>query len=164
MQHHSRSTGQPLGRSLYLHPCRHRFLLSGRHPGFLQPQGHGYALSRHLRDRLVAISLYFLDLGLAHETAFRTYLGLNLQAAAQSQDGRTPGRGARRIQAFMRVLEGETNIRPEQARFLAAAPGMATAAEAMIVLFDIAGLFAEEARAVVAETAEAVCDRMLPWT
>ena len=124
----------------------------------------GHTLSRHLRDRLVDISLYFFDLGLAHETAFRTYPGLNLQAAAQSQNGRTPRRGPRRIHAFMPVLEGEPNIRPEQTRSLAAALGMATGAEAMIALFDIAGLSAEEARAVVAETAEAVCDRMLPWT
>lgn len=115
-----------------------------------------------LRDRLVAISLYFFDLAVANETAFRTYLGLNLQAAAQSQEGRTPRRGARRIQAFMRALEIETDIRPEQARSVAAALGMATGAEAMIALFDIADLSAEEARAVVAETAEAICDRMLP--
>lgn len=117
-----------------------------------------------LRDRLVAISLYFFDLAVANETAFRTYLGLNLQAAAQSQDGRTPRRGARRIQAFLRALESESDIAPEQARSIAAALGMATGAEAMIALFDVAGLSAEKARAVVAETAEAICDRMLPWT
>ena len=115
-----------------------------------------------LRDRLVAISLYFFDLAVANETAFRIYLGLNLQASAQSPEGRTPRRGARRIQAFLRALEGETDILPEQARSLAAALGMATGAEAMIALFDIAGLSAEEARKVVAETAEALCDRMLP--
>ena len=114
-----------------------------------------------LRDRLVAISLYFFDLAVANETSFRAYLGLNLQASAQSPDGRTPRRGARRIQAFMRALEGETDIRPEQARSLAAALGMATGAEAMIALFDVADLPAEEARKVVAETAEAICDRML---
>ena len=115
-----------------------------------------------LRDRLVAISLYFFDLAVANETAFRIYLGLNLQASAQSPEGRTPRRGARRIQAFLRALEGETDIRPEQARSLAAALAMATGAEAMIALFDIADLSAEEARALVAETAEALCDRMLP--
>jgi AcrR family transcriptional regulator len=115
-----------------------------------------------LRDRLVAISLYFFDLAVANEMAFRTYLGLNLQASAQSPDGRTPRRGARRIQAFLRALEGETDIRPEQARSLAAALGMATGAEAMIALFDVASLSAEEARKVVGETAEAICDRMLP--
>lgn len=115
-----------------------------------------------LRDRLVAISLYFFDLAVANETSFRAYLGLNLQASAQSPDGRTPRRGARRIQTFMRALDSETNIPPEQARSLAAALGMATGAEAMIALFDIADLSAEEARKVVAETAEAICDRMLP--
>jgi AcrR family transcriptional regulator len=115
-----------------------------------------------LRDRLVAISLYFFDLAVANEMAFRTYLGLNLQATAQSQDGRTPRRGARRIEAFLRALESETDIRPGQARSIAAALGMATGAEAMIALFDIADLSAEEARALVAETAKAICDRMLP--
>jgi AcrR family transcriptional regulator len=115
-----------------------------------------------LRDRLVAISLYFFDLAMANETAFRTYLGLNLQASAQSQGGRTPRRGARRIQAFMRALDSEATIPPEQARSLAAALGMATGAEAMIALFDVASLSAEEARALVAETAQALCDRMLP--
>ena len=115
-----------------------------------------------LRDKLVAISLYFFDLAVANEAAFRTYLGLNLQAVAQSQDGRMPRRGARRIQAFMRALEGDKGISPEQARSLAAALGMATGAEAMIVLFDVADLSAEKARALVAETAQAICDRMLP--
>ena len=62
----------------------------------------------------------------------------------------------------MRALESETNIHPEQARSLAAALGMATGAEAMIALFDVANLPAEEARKVVAETAKAICDRMLP--
>ena len=32
----------------------------------------------------------------------------------------------------------------------------------MIALFDVANLPAEEARKVVAETAKAICDRMLP--
>ncbi|GHG29172.1 TetR/AcrR family transcriptional regulator [Paracoccus aerius] len=114
-----------------------------------------------LRDKLVAISLYFFDLAVANEAAFRTYLGLNLQAVAQSQDGRMPRRGARRIQAFMRALEGDKGISPEQARSIAAALGMATGAEAMIVLFDVADLSAEKARALVAETAQAICDRML---
>ncbi len=115
-----------------------------------------------LRDRLVAISLYFFDLAVANETSFRIYLGLNLQASAQSPDGITPRRGARRIQAFMRALDTETNIRPEQARLVAAALGMATGAEAMIALFDVASLSAEEARKVVGETAQAICVRMLP--
>ena len=110
-----------------------------------------------LRDRLVAISLYFFDLAVTNEAAFRTYLGLNLQASAQSQGGRSPRRGARCIQAFMRALDSETDIRPEQARSLAAALAMATGAEAMIALFDVASLSAEEARKVVAETAEAIC-------
>ena len=117
-----------------------------------------------LRDRLVAISLYFFDLAVTNEAAFRTYLGLNLQASAQVQDGKTPRRGARRIQAFLRALESESDIRPEQARYIAAALGMATGAEAMIALFDIAGMSAEEARKLVAETAEAICDRMLSYT
>lgn len=115
-----------------------------------------------LREKLVAISLYFFDLAVANEAAFRTYLGLNLQAATQSQDGRMPRRGARRIQAFMRALESDKGISPEQARSIAAALGMATGAEAMIALFDVADLSAERARALVAETAEAICARMLP--
>ncbi|MFC3632100.1 TetR/AcrR family transcriptional regulator [Paracoccus angustae] len=115
-----------------------------------------------LRDKLVAISLYCFDLAVANEAAFRTYLGLNLQAVVQSQDGRMPRRGARRIQAFMRALESDKGISPEQARSIAAALGMATGAEAMIALFDVADLSAEKARALVAETAQAICDRMLP--
>lgn len=115
-----------------------------------------------LRDKLVAISLYFFDLAVANEAAFRTYLGLNLQAATQSQDGKMPRRGARRIQAFMRALESDKGISPERARSIAAALGMATGAEAMIALFDVADLSAEKARTLVAETAQAICDRMLP--
>lgn len=114
-----------------------------------------------LRDKLVTISLYFFDLAVANEAAFRRYLGLNLQAATQSQDGRMPHRGARRIRAFMQALEGDKAINPEQARSIAAALGMATGAEAMIALFDVADLSADQARALVAETAQAICDRML---
>ena len=55
-----------------------------------------------------------------------------------------------------------TVISPEQARAIAAALGMATGAEAMIALFDVADLSADKARALVAETAHAICDRMLP--
>lgn len=115
-----------------------------------------------LRDKLVAISLHFFDLAVANETAFRTYLGLNLLAATQAQDGRMPRRRSRRIQAFMRALEGDTGISPEQAHSIAAALGIATGAEAMIALFDVADLSADKARALVAETAQAICDRMLP--
>lgn len=66
------------------------------------------------------------------------------------------------IQAFLRSLESGSDISPEQARSIAAALGMATGAEPMIGLFDIAGVSANEVRALVAETAEATCDRMLP--
>ncbi len=39
---------------------------------------------------------------------------------------------------------------------------MATRAEAMIALFDIAGLSREEAWAVVGDTAQAICAWMVP--
>ena len=113
-----------------------------------------------LRDRLVAISLSFFDLAVGNEAAFRTYLSLNLQASVSSDATRR--RGARRIKAYHRALaESQTPIPAAQAAKIAAALGMATGPEAMIALFDIAGLSKSEARVIISETAHAICDRML---
>lgn len=114
-----------------------------------------------VRARLVAISLYHFDLVLANEAAFRAYLGLNLQTRHHAPSG-IPRRGARRISGFRRALaEMDPPLPPDRVEAIAAALGVATGVEAMIALLDVARCSPEQARAIVAEISEAICDRML---
>lgn len=114
-----------------------------------------------VREKLVAISVYYFDMALENETAFRTYLGLFLQASAQPRE-EPPVRGARRVEAFRRAIaQGDAALDPGKAEKLVAALCMGTGAEAMIGLVDIAGCSHAEARELVAETADAIIDRFL---
>lgn len=114
-----------------------------------------------LTERLVAVSLYFFDLAIANEAAFRTYLGLFLQASASgSQDG--PERGGRRLEAYRKVLQAEPGLKPDDVERLAAALSVGTGPEAMVALVDVAKCSREQARALVRDIAEAIIARMLP--
>lgn len=113
-----------------------------------------------LRARLVAINLYFFDLACDHEDAFRQFLARNLEASlARPAAGRR--RGARRMAMYARALEEDGAV-PQAAREpLMRALAVATGAEAMIALLDVAGAPREAARDVAAELAEAILDRHL---
>jgi AcrR family transcriptional regulator len=117
---------------------------------------------RTLRERLVALSLYYFDLSMENEAAFRTYLGLFLQASASGpEDG--PERGARRVEAYRRALEAaDPTVEPACAEKVTAALSVCTGSEAMIALIDIAKCTPEQAREMVRELTEAVVDRFLP--
>ncbi|WP_375690919.1 hypothetical protein [Pseudooceanicola sp. LIPI14-2-Ac024] len=111
------------------------------------------------RARVVAVSLYMLDLALEHEAGFRQFLARNLDAWL-AEGGTRSLRGARRVPMFEAALENE-RARLGAARFrtLVNALTAATGSEAMIALLDIAGADHDAARHAVAEIAEALCDR-----
>jgi AcrR family transcriptional regulator len=114
-----------------------------------------------VRERLTAISLHFFDLALENETAFRTYLGLFLQASVL-EGAEAPERGARRVKAFRRALEeAEPPIGEDRVEQTAAALSVATGPEAMIALIDVARCSRHEARDLVEEIAHAMVDRFL---
>jgi len=117
-----------------------------------------------LRGRLAAISVYFYELACDHEPAFRRFLARNLDASVSPAGAGARAhvrRGARRVAMYERALaEDGTVPRPTRDR-LVRELAMATGAEAMIALFDIAGASREEGREAVLGVVEAVCDRRL---
>ena len=113
-----------------------------------------------LRDRLLAINLYFLDLALENETGFRQFLGRTLTVSASGANQMR--RGARRIKMYRQALDGDDgglsrNEQDSLVRTLAVATGI----EAMTALLDVAGAEPEEARDAVATATLAILDRFL---
>ena len=119
------------------------------------------AQCRDTRARLLAITLYFLDLALAHEPEFRRFLARWLDAWAP--DAVRVRRGGRRVAMIQRALDEA--VRPiADADRAALTHGLcvATGTEAMIALLDVAGAAPAEARDSVAGLAAALIDRYLP--
>lgn len=113
-----------------------------------------------LRDKLLAINLYFFDFAVEHEPMFRQFLA-SLMLAKLAESPTAPGqRGARRIAMYKTVLEAEgyKTDDPGITRFCA---GLATATgvEAMIALVDVAELDPATARMVVQDMSLALIDR-----
>ncbi|WP_071689208.1 TetR/AcrR family transcriptional regulator [Nioella sediminis] len=113
-----------------------------------------------LRDRLLAINLYFLDLALENEMGFRQFLGRTLTVSASGTgDVR---RGARRISMYRQALaddDGGLTRQDQDALVRALAP--ATGIEAMTALLDVAGAGPEQAREAVSIMTLAILDRFL---
>ncbi|WP_420395898.1 TetR/AcrR family transcriptional regulator [Nioella sp.] len=113
-----------------------------------------------LRDRLLAINLYFLDLALENEMGFRQFLGRTLTVSASGTgDVR---RGARRISMYWQSLaddDGGLTRQDQDALVRALAP--ATGIEAMTALLDVAGAGPEQARDAVSTMTLAILDRFL---
>lgn len=113
-----------------------------------------------LRDRLRAISLYFLDLAIDHEVKFRQFVGLTL-TAWRPDDGKTrTRRGGRRMPMYRQAL-AETDLTEDRKEAMIRALSTATGAEAMIALYDVQGCDRETARQTVADIADAIIDRYL---
>lgn len=114
------------------------------------------------RERAMAVSLYFFDLAVAHEAAFRQFLARNLDCWLAEGGGDRVRRGARRVAMLQRALEDVRPLMPAQ-RFdrMIGALSVATGAEALIALSDIARAGPQEARETVAELAGAVLDRFM---
>jgi AcrR family transcriptional regulator len=111
-----------------------------------------------LREKLLAISIYFLDFALDHEPAFRQFLARNLDAWAAEGGRPQVRRGARRVAMYERALS-EAGLAPDRHRHLVAALATATGTEAMIALLDIVRTDADTARQTVRWLAEAAIDR-----
>ena len=70
-------------------------------------------------------------------------------------------RGARRVDMLTRALADERGLSATARRNLVAGLASATGAEAMVALFDVAGLERAEARAVVVANVGAIIDAYL---
>lgn len=115
-----------------------------------------------LRDRLLAISLYFFDLALDHEAEFRQFLARSQDAWAAEGARGTGRRGARRIEMYLRALRDSPDpVVPRTKAALVNALSIATGVEAMIALLDVAGIDRAAARQTVRDLAEAAIDRHL---
>lgn len=113
-----------------------------------------------LRERLLAINLYFLDLALENEMGFRQFLGRTLTVSASGTDN--VRRGARRISMYRQALaedDGGLSRTDQDALVRALAP--ATGIEAMTALLDVAGAEPEQAREAVSTMTLAILDRLL---
>lgn len=107
------------------------------------------------RERVVAIALFFIDQAIEHEAEFRVFLSRWLDS--WHSEGSVPTRGGRRVEMFRAALEGERDRIGDQALDqLVRALTVATGAEAMIALLDIAGADRVAARSTVAHMAEAL--------
>jgi len=111
--------------------------------------------SGSLRAKLMAITLYFFDLALAHEPAFRQFLARSQDAWAHEPRRVGVRRGARRVRMYGRALE-EAGVERARAEALIRALVPVTGAEAMIALYDVAGASPDEAREAVRAGAEAL--------
>ncbi|WP_212525728.1 hypothetical protein [Actibacterium sp. MT2.3-13A] len=127
----------------------------------VKPYAEVVAGASGAREKVRAVSLYTLDLALAHEAAFRRFLARVLDASVAD---RRPGtlRGARRIAMFEAALEeARPALGAEATRELVLALATATGIEAVIALRDVAGADADRARATVLAIADALLDRYL---
>ncbi len=114
------------------------------------------------REKALAVSLYFLDLAIEHEPAFRHFLARHLDAWQSSSGDEKPSRGARRVRMFERALEDERQrLSPQRFDALVRALSISTGTEAMIALFDIVKTNAEIARVTVADVARSLLDTYL---
>lgn len=103
-----------------------------------------------LDARLLAITLYFFDYACANEVAFRQFLARHLDSWLAD---RTAERGARRAALYHRALEEDGKMSGTARAALVNALTMIAGPEAMIALYDVAGLEAREARRTVESTA-----------
>ncbi|EAQ03829.1 hypothetical protein OB2597_11316 [Pseudooceanicola batsensis HTCC2597] len=114
------------------------------------------------RDKLRAISLYYLDLAIEHEAGFCRYVGLTLLSPREAVPGLATRRGGRRLAMYEAAFEEhEPKVSPEARTACIQALATATGAEAMISLLDVVGTDRQRARFIVGEIAEAVIDRYL---
>lgn len=104
--------------------------------------------------RVIAVSLYLVDLALAHEAQFRQFIARS-QDAWRADDPASAQRGGRRVALFDAALTG-TDLPAPMRRNLVLALSSATGVEAMIAARDAAGATPEEARQVVQRIAEAL--------
>ncbi|WP_417770523.1 TetR/AcrR family transcriptional regulator [Stappia sp.] len=114
------------------------------------------------RARAVAVSLYFFDLAVAHEPAFRQFLARNLDCWLAEGGSDKALRGARRVAMLELALdELRGTMPPRRFGMMIGALSVAAGAEALIALCDVARLSPQMARETVAELTHAVLDRFM---
>lgn len=115
-----------------------------------------------VRQRVLAVSLYILDLSLAHEAEFRQFLARNLDVWVAEGGAPRQRRGARRVQMFEAALAPARDAVGEDGlRRLVLGLTAATGTEAMIALLDIGEARQDEARDAVMSIADALLDTTL---
>jgi AcrR family transcriptional regulator len=118
--------------------------------------------ARSTRDKVRAVSLYFFDLALENEAAFRQFLARSLDAWKVEDRRARNRRGARRVAMFESALaDVSEQVGRERIAELVRALTAATGTEAMIALLDVAQADRSEARVTVRDTADALLDRYL---
>lgn len=116
-----------------------------------------------VRAKVLAISLYFLDLALDHEAEFRQFVGLTLLAWTPDDTQQVQQRGGRRIPMFeAAIADASDRLTPEDRAAMVRALAATTGAEAMIALYDVIGADRDQARDTVAQISGAIVDRYLP--
>lgn len=116
-----------------------------------------------VRAKVLAISLYFLDLALDHEAEFRQFVGLTLLAWTPDDAKQVQQRGGRRIPMFeAAIADASDRLTPEDRAAMVRALAATTGAEAMIALYDVIGAERDQARDTVAQISGAIVDRYLP--
>lgn len=116
--------------------------------------------ARTARDKVRAVSLYFFDLALEHETAFRQFLARSLDAWSAEGGQVRNRRGARRVAMFKSALSDVAcEVGPDRIARLVSALAATTGTEAMIALLDVANADRSRARATVCDMVDALLDR-----
>lgn len=128
----------------------------------VKPYAEVVAGARTPREKVRALSVYFFDLALDNEAAFRSFLARTLDV--WEAEGGTPHRirGARRVAMFEAALASVADdLGPARSTRLVAALAATTGSEAMIALLDVAELDRDVARQTVREMADGLLDAYL---
>jgi AcrR family transcriptional regulator len=129
----------------------------------VKPYEEIVAGARTVPERIRAISLYFFDLAVTHEAAFRQFLARSLDAWAGNAEDRRNRRGARRVAMFAAALDPICGrIGADRSARLVNALSAATGTEAMIALFDVVGADPKAAQQAVLDITDALIAAHLP--
>lgn len=129
----------------------------------VKPYEEVVAGARTTPERIRAISLYFFDLAVTHEAAFRQFLARSQDAWAHDAADRTERRGARRVAMFEAALDAAGDrLGMDRRKRLVNALSAATGTEAMVALFDVTGTGPEAARQAVLDITDALIAANLP--
>jgi AcrR family transcriptional regulator len=115
-----------------------------------------------VRDKLLAINLYMIDLTLDNEVSFRQFLSKSLDASSNGTEAPPNRRGARRTGMYELALQPVADqIGQDRVQKLKSALAATTGVEAMIALVDVAAVDRGCVREIVGEMTQAILDRFL---
>jgi AcrR family transcriptional regulator len=115
-----------------------------------------------VRDKLLAINLYMIELTLENEVAFRQFLSKSLDATSKEKNQNAHRRGARRTSMYEEALEPVLDhIGHDVAQRLKNALAATTGVEALVALMDVAGVEKEAVQGMVGDMTAAILDKFL---